>query len=378
MPHMLFGVPVQCFAHSSVRLSAWDQTLKYGSTVTSGVAGGRKSRAAADDVIAKTPINIVSRDNRNATRVVFTSVIDFDMVSLLQPSLSPDVSMSPPDWYKDNSDLLSKHTLDNKKQRWRMVELGKNNRCFLLDMDGVLVRGRSPIPGAQELIARLQSNEIPFLILTNNPMYTPRDLQHRLQSEGLDVPEDHLYTSAMATAKFLDTQRPGGSAFVIGESGLTQALHDIGYILTSRDPDYVILGETTFYNFERIAQAIRYVAAGARFIATNPDPIGPSEKGMLPACGAMAALIEKATGVSPYFIGKPNPLMMRSALRYLQAHSEGTVMVGDRMDTDVVAGMESGMETILVLTGVTKAEEVERFPYRPTRVLNSVADIEIP
>jgi NagD protein len=165
-------------------------------------------------------------------------------------------------------------------------------------------------------------------------MYTPRDLQHRLQSEGLNIPEERLFTSAMATAKFLNNQRPKGSAFVIGEAGLTQALHDIGYILTSNNPDYVVLGETTFYNFERIAQAIRYVAAGARFIATNPDPTGPSEKGIMPACGAMAALIEKATGIAPYYVGKPNPLMMRSALRYLDAHSEETIMVGDRMHGD--------------------------------------------
>ncbi|HOK55127.1 MAG TPA: HAD-IIA family hydrolase [Armatimonadota bacterium] len=244
-------------------------------------------------------------------------------------------------------------------------------------MDGVLVRGRVPIPGAQEFISRLTETGTPFLVLTNNPMYTPRDLHHRLSTEGLDIPESSLYTSAMATAQFLDSQRPGGSAFVIGETGLTQALHDIGYILTSRNPDYVVLGETTFYNFEKITQAIRLVAAGARFIATNPDPTGPGEGGMLPACGAMAALIEKATGIQPYYIGKPNPLMMRSALRFLDVHSEEAVMIGDRMDTDIVAGMESGMETILVLTGVTSLDDIEKFPYRPTRVIPSVAEIEI-
>jgi len=247
--------------------------------------------------------------------------------------------------------------------------------CFLLDMDGVLVRGRTVIPGAREFIGRLLDEDIPFLILTNNPIYTPRDLQHRLASEGLEIPEGHLFTAAMATAQFLDHQRPRGTAFAIGESGLTEALHEIGYVLTSVTPEYVVLGETTFYNFERIAQAIRLVAAGARFIATNPDPNGPSEQGIVPACGAMAALIEKATGVAPYFIGKPNPLMMRSALNFLGAHSDETIMVGDRMDTDVIAGMEAGMRTILVLTGVTCAEEVERFPYRPTLILPSVAAI---
>lgn len=243
-------------------------------------------------------------------------------------------------------------------------------------MDGVLVRGSKPIPGAQEFIARLTATDTRFAVLTNNPIYTPRDLQYRLHVEGLDIPADRLFTSAMATAQFLHTQNPEGSAFVIGESGLTQALHDIGYVLTSRNPDYVVLGETTFYNFERISDAIRLIMLGARFIATNPDPVGPTEKGIIPACGAMAALIEKATGVAPYFIGKPNPLMMRSALRFLGAHSEETIMVGDRMDTDMVAGMESGLETILVLTGVTKEEEISRFPYSPNHVIASVAEIE--
>lgn len=253
----------------------------------------------------------------------------------------------------------------------------EQKKAYLLDMDGVLVRGRTPITGAQAFIARLTATETPFLILTNNPMYTPRDLQHRLASEGLQIPEGHLFTSAMATAQFLAHQRPNGTAFVIGESGLTEALHEVGYVLTSSNPEYVVLGETTFYNFERITQAVRLVAAGARFIATNPDQAGPTEGGIVPACGAMAALIETATGVKPYFIGKPNPLMMRSALNYLGAHSENAVMVGDRMETDIISGMEAGMETILVLSGLTTAQEVERYPYRPTRILPSVAEIEI-
>ncbi len=251
------------------------------------------------------------------------------------------------------------------------------NKSYLLDMDGVLVRGSQPIPGAQQFIERLVKSNTRFAILTNNPMHTPRDLQHRLKNVGLEVPDDCLFTSAMATAHFLQTQMPNGSAFAIGETGLTTALHEVGYVLTERDPDYVVLGETTNYSFERISKAVRLVAAGARFIATNPDASGPSEKGIEPACGAMAALIQKATGIAPYFIGKPNPLMVRSALRFLGAHSEEAVMVGDRMDTDVVAGMESGMRTILVLTGVARQEDVTRFPYRPTMVLASVADIEI-
>lgn len=250
-------------------------------------------------------------------------------------------------------------------------------KAYLLDMDGVLVRGNIPIPGAQEFIGRLRDTGTPFLIITNNPFSTPRDLQHRLAAQGLDVPEESLFTSAMATAQFLAHQRPNGTAFAIGESGLTDALHQIGYVLTSLNPEYVVLGETTSYNFEQITLAIRLVAGGARFIATNPDPAGPTENGLVPACGAMAALIETATGVHPYFIGKPNPLMMRSALNHLGAHSETTIMVGDRMDTDIVAGMEAGMQTILVLSGITRQEDVERYPYRPTHIYPSIASIPV-
>ncbi|HEX2951517.1 MAG TPA: HAD-IIA family hydrolase [Armatimonadota bacterium] len=255
--------------------------------------------------------------------------------------------------------------------------MSSTKKAYLLDMDGVLVRGRTPIPGAQQFIEKLVETETPFLILTNNPIYTPRDLQHRLASAGLVVPDGHLFTSAMATAQFLVHQRPNGTAFVIGESGLTEALHEVGYIITSVDPEYVVLGETTFYNFERITEAVRLVARGARFIATNPDQAGPTEEGIVPACGAMAALIESATGVKPYFIGKPNPLMMRSALNYLGVHSECAVMVGDRMATDVISGMEAGMDTILVLSGLTTRDEVERYPFRPTQILPSVREIEL-
>ena len=189
------------------------------------------------------------------------------------------------------------------------------------------------------------------------------------------MPEDSIWTSALATAQFLSDQRPGGSAFVIGEAGLTTALHEAGYTQTERDPDYVILGETRTYSFERITHAIRLVAAGARFIATNPDPTGPSNQGPLPATGSVAALISRATGVDPYFVGKPNPLMMRSALNAIDAHSETTAMIGDRMDTDVVAGIEAGLTTVLVLTGVTTKPEAERFPYRPAHIAGSVAEL---
>jgi NagD protein len=247
---------------------------------------------------------------------------------------------------------------------------------YLMDMDGVLVRGAQLIPGAAEFVQRLRDAGKQFLILTNNSLYTARDLQARLARVGLDVPPEALYTSALATAQFLRSQHPNGTAYVIGEAGLTTALHDVGYVLTDHKPDYVVLGETLSYSFVRLTLAIRMIAAGARFIATNPDVIGPTEEGIVPATGAVAALIAEATGVRPYFVGKPNPLMMRSALRQLGAHSETSVMIGDRMDTDIISGTEAGMRTILVLTGVTRREQVERFPYRPIRVVESVAQIE--
>jgi 5'-nucleotidase len=248
-------------------------------------------------------------------------------------------------------------------------------RSWLMDMDGVLVREEHPIPGAAEFIARLRERDLPFLVLTNNSMYSRRDLAARLAASGLNVPEDAIWTSALATADFLDSQRPAGSAFAIGEAGLITALHTVGYTLTERDPDYVVLGETRTYSFERIAQAIRLIVGGARFIATNPDPTGPTPDGPLPATGSVAALISRATGVEPYFVGKPNPLMMRSALNAIDAHSETTAMVGDRMDTDVVSGLEAGMYTVLVLTGSTRAEEAEAYPYRPSRIVDSIADL---
>ena len=245
----------------------------------------------------------------------------------------------------------------------------------LMDMDGVLVRGRTAIPGAPEFIARLNRDSVPFLVLTNNPLYTPGDLAHRLQTSGINIPAERIFTSAMATAKFLESQRPAGKAFVIGESGLTTAIHNIGYVITDHEPDYVVLGETHSYSLETITKAIRLIAAGAFFIATNPDPSGPTEAGLVPACGAMAALIESATGKSPFFVGKPNSLMMRTALNYLGVHSEDTIMVGDRMDTDIISGVNSGMRTALVLTGVTKREEILQYPYQPTYVFESIADV---
>lgn len=248
-------------------------------------------------------------------------------------------------------------------------------RTWLSDMDGVLVHEDEAIPGAAEFVRRLRDRGRPFLLLTNNSIFTARDLQARLARSGIDVPEESIWTSALATAQFLDAQRPGGTAYVIGEAGLTTAMHSIGYVLTDRDPEYVVLGETRTYSFEAITTAIRLIESGARFIATNPDPTGPSQQGSIPATGSVAALITRATQVEPYFVGKPNPLMMRSALNRIDAHSESTIMVGDRMDTDMVSGLEAGLRTILVLTGSTRPDQVERFPYRPTYVRDSVADL---
>jgi NagD protein len=252
----------------------------------------------------------------------------------------------------------------------------KPPKNYLIDMDGVLVRGRSPIPGADRFLSRLKERGARYLVLTNNPIYTQADLAYRLQGMGLTVEPQAIFTSAMATATFLKTQKHNGKVFVIGESGLTDPLHEAGFIITDRDPHYVVLGETKSYNLEAVTAAIRLIVGGARFIATNPDASGPGEGGIMPACGAMAALIEKASGISPFFIGKPNPLMMRTALNYLGAHSENTVMVGDRMDTDIVAGVESGMDTILVLSGVTGMEDIPRFPFQPTMICDSVEAIE--
>ncbi|HSE70910.1 MAG TPA: HAD-IIA family hydrolase [Nocardioidaceae bacterium] len=256
-----------------------------------------------------------------------------------------------------------------------MTAAAKPVRTWLSDMDGVLVHEEEAIPGAAEFVKRLSERGRPFLLLTNNSIFTPRDLKARLSRSGIDVPETSIWTSALATAQFLDDQRPGGTAYVIGEAGLTTAMHEIGYVLTDRDPEYVVLGETRTYSFEAITTAIRLIEKGARFIATNPDPSGPSPHGPIPATGSVAALITRATRVEPYFVGKPNPLMMRSALNRIDAHSETTIMVGDRMDTDIVSGLEAGLRTMLVLTGSTRPEEVERFPYRPTRVVDSVADL---
>lgn len=254
--------------------------------------------------------------------------------------------------------------------------IAKNGpRAYLSDMDGVLVRGSTVIPGAVEFIEKLKAGGHPFLVLTNNSRFTPRDHQARLNAINLDIPAESIFTSAMATARFLAEQRPNGSAYVIGEAGLTTALHEVGYVLTEHNPDYVVLGETVTYSFGAITTAIRLIERGVRFIATNPDVVGPTEQGSVPGTGAVASMIHAATGETPYYVGKPNPLMMRSALRQIGAHSANATMIGDRMDTDIKSGMESGLETVLVLTGVTDREMVDRFPYKPNRVVPSIGDV---
>jgi NagD protein len=249
---------------------------------------------------------------------------------------------------------------------------------WLTDMDGVLVHENVPVPGAAELLAGWERDGLEYLVLTNNSIFTPRDLSARLRASGLLVPEERIWTSALATADFLASQIPGGSAFVIGEAGITTALHEAGFIMTETDPDYVVVGETRNYSFEAITKAIRLIGAGSRFIVTNPDATGPSAEGPMPATGAVAALITKATDREPYVVGKPNPMMFRSAMNKIGAHSENTAMIGDRMDTDVVAGIEAGLHTILVLTGISDRAEMARYPFRPDEVLASVADLLSP
>ncbi|WP_066526745.1 HAD-IIA family hydrolase [Corynebacterium bouchesdurhonense] len=246
---------------------------------------------------------------------------------------------------------------------------------YLTDMDGVLHREGEPIAGASEFISTLREEGIEFMVLTNNSIQTPRDLSAKLVRMGLEIEPERIWTSATATAKFLSQQAGEASAYVIGEAGLTTALHEIGWILTDTDPDFVVLGETRTYSLEAVTTACNLILGGARFIATNPDLTGPGPNGVIPATGAVAAMITSVTGKEPYYVGKPNPVMMRSALNNIGAHSEHTVMIGDRMDTDVKAGLEAGLRTILVRTGISDDAEISRYPFRPTATVDSVANL---
>lgn len=255
------------------------------------------------------------------------------------------------------------------------MELLQSRKGFICDMDGVIYHGDTLLPSVKEFVNWLYDNDKKFLFLTNNSGRTPLELKLKLQTMGLDVDEENFYTSALATAKFVSQQTHHASAYVIGEPGLVGALYDAGVVITDKDPDYVIVGESWSYNFEQMCKAVNLVKAGSKLIGTNCDLTGPTTNGIIPACRALISPIEMAAEKNAYFIGKPNPLMMRTGLRMLGVHSEDAVMIGDRMDTDVIAGIESGLDTVLVLSGVTRREDIDQFPYRPRIVLNGVGDI---
>ena len=251
--------------------------------------------------------------------------------------------------------------------------LGK--QAFISDMDGVIYHGNLLLPGVKEFVAWLNEHEKRYIFLTNSSERSPRELRQKLLRLGLDVGEEHFYTSALATASFLKSQCPGGSAYVIGEPGLVGAMYDAGFSMNDVNPDYVVVGETPSYSYEKILRAAHLVRNGAKLIGANPDVTGPVEGGIAPATGALISPIEMTSGKKAYFVGKPNPRMMRHAQKRLGVHSEDTVIIGDRMDTDIVAGIEAQMDTVLVLSGVTSREDVHKYPYRPTYVLDGVGDI---
>ena len=255
------------------------------------------------------------------------------------------------------------------------MEALREKKGFICDMDGVIYHGNRLLPGVKEFVDWLYREGKQFLFLTNSSERSPRELQQKLARMGLEVDESHFYTSALATARFLSTQAPGCTAYVIGAPGLFNALYDAGITMNDVNPDYVVLGETQTYNYDNIVKAVQLVRQGARLIGTNPDMTGPSESGIVPACRAFVAPIELASGKSAYFVGKPNPLMMRTGLRMLGVHSDEAVMIGDRMDTDMIAGIETGLDTVLVLSGVTAREEIGDYPYRPRLVLSGVGEI---
>lgn len=248
-------------------------------------------------------------------------------------------------------------------------------QAWLCDMDGVLIWENLVLPGATEFIAALEMTNIPYLVLTNNSIFTRRDLAARLHASGLEIPEERIWTSAVATADFLAAQSPGGSAYVIGEAGLTTALHQAGMVMTDTDPEFVVLGETRSYSFSAITRAVRLIEDGAKFIATNPDVSGPSPEGTLPATGSVAAMITKATNRNPYFVGKPNPMMIRAGLNRIGVHSETTGFVGDRMDTDMRSGLEAGLQTHLVLSGSTTLADVRTYPFRPVAIHEGIGGV---
>ena len=251
----------------------------------------------------------------------------------------------------------------------------KNKLGFICDMDGVIYHGNKILDGVTEFVNWMLANDKKFVFLTNSPEKTPHELSMKLERMGLSVTPDHFYTSAMATAEFLHTQAPGCTAYVIGEAALSKALYDHKIYMNDVNPDYVVVGETRTYSFEKIEKAIALVNKGAKLIGTNPDTTGPTEHGVMPATGSLVAPIEIATGKKAYFVGKPNPLMLRHGLRILGCHSEDIAFIGDRMDTDIIAGIESNVDTVLVLSGVTAPSDIDQFPYRPKYIMNGVGDL---
>ncbi len=256
-----------------------------------------------------------------------------------------------------------------------IIDVIKSKKAFICDMDGVIYHGNKLLPGVKEFIEWMQANEKRFLFLTNSSERTPRELQDKLKRMGIVVDEDVFYTSALATASFLASQRPKGTAYIIGEAGLINALYNAGYVMNSVNPDYVVVGDTHSYSYEKIEQAINLVLKGAKLIGANPDLTGPVENGIAPSTKALIAPIELSTGKKAYFVGKPNPLMMRIALKKLAHQREDTIIIGDRMDTDIIAGIESEIDTLLVLSGISTKESIDMFPYRPRFVLNGVFDL---
>lgn len=251
----------------------------------------------------------------------------------------------------------------------------KAKKGFICDMDGVIYHGNKLLPGVKEFVEWLKTEEKSFVFLTNSSERTPKELQEKLSRLGIEVDQSHFYTSALATAAFLDSQHPKGSAYIIGDAGLINALYNVGYTMNNVNPDYVVMGESKSYSFDRIELAVNLVLKGAKLIGTNPDISGPIENGITPATKALIAPIEMVTGRNAYFIGKPNPLMMRIAVKKLGIEPEDTVIIGDRMDTDIIAGIESEIDTVLVLSGITDKETMKSFPYQPRFVLNGVVDI---
>ena len=256
-----------------------------------------------------------------------------------------------------------------------MLEQIRNKKAFISDMDGVIYHGKRLLDGAAEFVNWLKSENKEYLFLTNSSERSPKQLSQKLSGMGIEIAPEHFMTSALATATFLHSQMPGARVYTIAEFGLDEALSDVGCVLTDEHPDYVVLGETEDYTYEKITKGIRAVLTGAKLIGTNPDICGPSEGGVVPACKSLIAPIELSTGKQAYFIGKPNPLIMRASLKRINCHREDAVIIGDRMDTDIIAGIESEIQTVLVLSGITSKEEVEKFPYRPNLILDGVGQI---